>query len=171
MNTKKMAIYCLIIGVYVSLSLVLGVFSFGPVQVRVAEVLVLLCLVDVKYTIPLTIACLITNLIGTAMGINFPLDFIFGTLATLVSCLLAFGFRNILWFKRPVLSLLMPCIVNALVIGYEITIYTAGATDILTVFLASAASVFAGEFVSCVVLGLILHEPFLKVYARYMKDE
>ena len=171
MNSKKMALYALIIGAYTALSLVLGTFSFGVIQVRVAEVLVLLCLIKLEYTLPLTVACLITNLIGIMMGINFPLDFIFGTLATLIACLLAYRFRNVLWFKKPVLSLLMPCIVNAIIIGWEIMFYTASQADKLSVFIASALSVFAGEFISCVVLGVILYEPFLGAYKRLMGDE
>ena len=171
MNSKKMALYALIIGAYTALSLVLGTFSFGVIQVRVAEVLVLLCLIKLESTLPLTVACLITNLIGIMMGINFPLDFIFGTLATLIACLLAYRFRNVLWFKKPVLSLLMPCIVNAIIIGWEIMFYTASQADKFSVFIASALSVFAGEFISCVVLGVILYEPFLGAYKRLMGDE
>ena len=171
MNSKKMALYALIIGAYTALSLVLGTFSFGVIQVRVAEVLVLLCLIKLEYTLPLTVACLITNLIGIMMGIKFPLDFIFGTLATLIACLLAYRFRNVLWFKKPVLSLLMPCIVNAVIIGWEIMFYTASQADKFSVFIASALSVFAGEFISCVVLGVILYEPFLGAYKRLMGDE
>lgn len=170
MTNRKLTLYALIIAVYVSLSLVLGTFSFSAIQVRLAEVLVLLCLVEVGYTIPLTLACLITNLIGIAMGINFPLDFIFGTLATLISCLLAYRFRKILWLRKPILSLLMPCIVNALVIGYEIMFYTAGGESRMAVFLAAALSVFAGQFISCVILGSILYEPFMKAYERLMQE-
>ena len=171
MNNRKLALYSLIIGIYVALSLVLGTFAFGPVQVRIAEVLVLLCLIRLEYTVPLTVACLITNIIGTMMGINFPLDFVFGTLATLISCLLAYRFRNVMWYKRPVLSLLMPCIVNALIIGLEIMYYTGNGTGMFSLFLASALSVFVGELISCVVLGILLYEPFLKAYKRLIGDE
>ncbi|MBR3227802.1 MAG: QueT transporter family protein [Erysipelotrichaceae bacterium] len=171
MNSKKIALYALVIGAYTALSLVLGTFSFGAIQVRVAEVLVLLCLIKLEYTIPLTAACLVTNIIGILMGINFPLDFIFGTLATLLSCLLAYRFRNVLWYKKPVLSLLMPCIVNAVIIGWEIMFYTASSAEQLSVFVASALSVFVGEFISCVVLGVVLYEPFMGAYKRLMGDE
>ena len=170
MTSRKLSIYALIIAVYAGLSLALGSFSFAAIQVRLAEVLVLLCLVKLEYTLPLTLACLITNLIGIAMGINFPLDFIFGTLATLISCLLAYRFRKVLWFRKPILSLLMPCIVNAVIIGWEIMFYTAGNADKLTVFLAAALSVFTGQFIACVILGSILYEPFLKAYERLIKE-
>ena len=170
MKNRKLALYALIIGVYVSLSIVLSAFSFGTIQVRVAEVLVLLCLIKLEYTWPLTVACLITNLIGIAMGINFPLDFIFGTLATLISCLLAYRFRKVLWFGYPVLSLLMPCVINAIIIGYEIMLYSVGSTDHFALFAVAALSVFIGEFISCVVLGIILYKPIMKAYGRLMKE-
>ena len=170
MNTRKIALYGIIIGLYVGLSLALGYFSFGPIQVRIAEVLVVLCLYKKEYTIPLTVACLITNVIGIMMGINFPLDFIFGTLATLISCLLVYHFKDILWFNKPILSLLMPCIVNGIIIGFEIMYYTAGGQNMMSVFFVSCLSVFAGEFVSCVILDLLLNEPIYKAYKKLMKE-
>ena len=170
MNTKKIALYGIIIGLYTGISIALGAFSFGPIQVRIAEVLVLLCLYKLEYTIPLTIACLITNIIGIMMGINFPLDFIFGTLATLISCLLIYHFKDIKWGGRPILSMLMPCIVNGIVIGLEIMFYTSGGENMLSVFIASCFSVFVGEFISCVVLGVILNGPLYRVYMKLMKQ-
>lgn len=170
MNTRKIALYGIIIALYVAISLALGAFSFGPIQVRIAEVLVLLCLYKLEYTIPLTIACLITNVVGIMMGINFPLDFIFGTLATLISCLLVYYFRDILWFNKPILSLLMPCVINGVIIGLEIMYYTAGGQNMLSVFFASCLSVFAGEFVSCVILGLLLNGPIYNAYKKLMKE-
>ena len=166
MNTRKIALYGLIIGLYVGISMALGYFSFGPVQVRIAEVLVLLCLYKIEYTIPLTIACLITNVLGIMMGINFPLDFIFGTFATLLSCLLVYYFKDILWGKRPILSLLMPCIINGVIIGAEIMFYTSGGENMLSVFIISCLSVFAGEFVSYVILGVILNGPLYRAYKK-----
>lgn len=170
MNTRKIALYGIIIALYVAISLALGAFSFGPIQVRIAEVLVLLCLYKLEYTIPLTIACLITNVLGIMMGLNFPLDYIFGTLATLISCLLIYYFKDIKWADKPILSMLMPCIINGVIIGLEIMFYTAGGENMLSVFIASCVSVFVGEFISIVVLGIILDGPLYSGYKKLMKQ-
>lgn len=162
----KIALYAIIIAVYVALSLALGALSFGQIQIRVAEVLVIFCLASLGYTIPLTIACLITNVLGLTLGMDFlPLDFIFGTLATLISCLLAYYFRKKLWFDLPILSLLMPCIANGIIVGLELMItFDMGMIGFLTNFLF----VFLGEFISCVLLGSLLYKPFLRVYQNFI---
>lgn len=167
MTIKKLAIHALVIAVYVGLSVAEVGFAFQAIQVRVAEVLVLLCLINIEYTISLTIACLITNVIGIMMGINFPLDFIFGTFATLLSCLSAYYFRKKLWFGLPILSLLMPCIFNGIIIGAEIAFYSEGGATI-PLFLINCLLVFVGEFIACVIFGSLLYKPFLNAYQNLM---
>ncbi len=169
MNSRKVALYSIVIGAYVAISIALGAFSFGMIQVRIAEVFVLLCLIKLEYTIPLTVACLVTNIIGISMGINFPLDFIFGTLATLLSCLTAYYFRNKLWLNLPILSLLMPCIFNGIIIGLEIAYY--GEVFNFATFALNGAFVFLGEFISCVILGCLLYKPFLSIYHKFMQED
>lgn len=42
MNSKKIALYGIIAALYVVVTLVLGAFSFGMIQFRISEVLMLL---------------------------------------------------------------------------------------------------------------------------------
>ena len=166
MNNKKLATYGLIIAMYVALTLPLGTFSFGMVQCRISEVLMLLCLSKKEYILPLTLACFISNIIGFALGFSLPLDFLFGTLGTFVSCIMVYCLKDILWFKLPILALIMPVFVNAFFVGMELTLYESVINDLLKLFLINALYVGAGEFVSCTIFGLILYKPFMRMLDR-----
>ena len=79
-NIKNITLLSLIAALYVVLSLVLAPISFGIVQFRIAEVLVLLCFFKKEFCISLVVGCFITNLFSP-----FGLDILFGTLHTLIS--------------------------------------------------------------------------------------
>ena len=55
MENRKIAVYGIIIATYTAISLLMGSFSFGMVQIRIAEVLLVLCLYDYKFIIPVTL--------------------------------------------------------------------------------------------------------------------
>ncbi len=82
-------------------------FAYGPIQVRVAEALVVLPAVTADAVPALFIGCLAANLAG---GLG-PVDFVFGGLATLASAYLASRVRN------PWLVPLPAIVLNALVVG------------------------------------------------------
>ena len=79
-NLKDIVIYASVAAIYVVLTWIFGAFSFGPIQLRISEVLVLLCFFNKKYFIPLTLGCLISNLMSP-----YSLDVLFGTVATMIS--------------------------------------------------------------------------------------
>ena len=167
MNSKKIALYGIIAALYVVVTLVLGAFSFGMIQFRISEVLMLLCLCKKEYIIPLSIGCFLSNVIGFALGMSvLPLDFVLGTLGTVVSCILMYQFRNVLTFKRPLLSLLMPALANGIFVGLELAIYESSGSNFFNLFLINGAYVALGEIVSCFMLGLILYVPFMKAVKR-----
>ena len=148
-NVKNLVIYASVAAVYVVLTLLLGSFSFGPIQFRIAEALVLLCFFDKKYFVPLTIACLITNLMSP-FGIY---DVIFGTLATVISLICISKSKNI------VVASLFPVLFNGLIVSMEISIMN-GLFE-LEVFLFNFLTIAIGEFVSVTILGVLLFS-FLK---------
>lgn len=79
-NSKDISLLALISALYVALSLMLSPVSFGIIQFRLSEVLVLLCFYKKKFSVSLVLGCFITNLFSP-----FGLDIILGTLHTLVS--------------------------------------------------------------------------------------
>lgn len=114
--------------------------SFMGIQVRIAECLILLCFFRRDYTIGLTLGCLIANLISP-IGVW---DILFGTLATLVSCLL------ISFMRQMFLATLIPVIINGFVVGAELNIL------LQEPFWYNVGTVALGEFIAISVIGYIL---------------
>ena len=62
MNTKQMTQIAMVAAVYTVLSVALAPFSYGPIQVRIAEALTLLPLIWQPSIAALTLGCFLTNL-------------------------------------------------------------------------------------------------------------
>ena len=146
-NIMKLAI---IAGLYVVLTYALNFISFGEVQFRIDEILMLLCFFNGKYSISLILGCFIANLFSPY---GLP-DVIFGTLATSVACLLITSFKGQhLWLA----STMVP--IANIIVGLEIVFMNnlpwPGA--LLTIF-----SVFIGEFVVVCLVGVPIFKWLLK---------
>lgn len=130
----------LISAIYVVLSIVLLPFSFNSPQIRLAEILVLLCFFRKDFVIGVTLGCFLSNTFS-------PLgawDLLFGTLATLLSSLI------IAYSKHLLLSAFAPVIINGLIVGGELY-FILGLP-----FWINAALVAFGEFLAVVVFGYFL---------------
>ena len=83
---NQMARLCLgavIAALYTVLTLALPVLSFGPIQFRLAEGMTVLAWLCPEAIPGLTLGCFLSNLIGSP----YALDWIMGTLATLIAAL------------------------------------------------------------------------------------
>lgn len=120
-------------------------FSFGMVQFRISEILNLLVFFNPAYCIGLTVGCLLSNAIGLGIGMAGPWDMLIGTGATLIGCLLMIPFRKLL------LSSFSPVLVNAVVVGAELT----WLVDLVPpeLWWVSMGYVLLGEFVVIVLIG------------------
>ena len=136
-NIKNITLLSLIAALYVALSLILAPISFGIVQFRLAEVLVLLCFYKKEFSISLVIGCFITNLFSP-----FGLDILFGTLHTLVSVIFIAN------SKKLFIASLWPSVFS-FIVGFELYLY--GEPLII-----STLGVLVGEFVVVTVLGVLL---------------
>ena len=164
MQNKKVSIYAIIIAIYTAISLLMGSLSFGMIQIRIAELLLVLCLYDSKFIIPVTLGCFVTNLIGIINGLNpLVLDLIVGTLATLISGLCVYYFRNVRFYGMPLLSLLLPVIINGVMVGIELSLYFSMSPFILMIYVG------LGELASVTILGLLLYKPIGKAIKPYME--
>ena len=91
-----------------------GPLSYEFSQFRISEFMNLLVFFNPTYTIGLTLGCLIANL-ASLYGVY---DIVFGTLATLISCLLIVGcskvVKNLLLAGRniPTLKMILPSNLN-----------------------------------------------------------
>lgn len=129
------------------------------IQVRLSEVLCLMCVFSPAAVAGVTVGCFVANIISIGV---LPLDMIIGTTATLIAALCSYKFRNIRIKGLPVLSSLMPVIANGIIIGLELEIfYVEGSFHIIS-FLMQAGCVAAGEFIACVIIGL----PFVKLIEK-----
>lgn len=152
---KRLVTSALLAAVYCVLALALPMASFGPVQFRVSEALTLLPVFSPAAAVGVTLGCFLTNCAGTALGVTFPQDILFGTLATLLGCVLTWLLRGARIRGLPVLSALAPVVCNTVIIGWEINAFFLD-TPSLAGFVTSALGVGLGELAACCVLGLLL---------------
>lgn len=156
-TARDLAICAMIAALYATLCFALSPFSYGAVQVRVAEALTLLPVFSPFAIWGVTLGCALANLIGFMMGANILgfMDVFFGTAATLIAAVCSYKLRNIRIGRIPVLSAVPPVLVNALVIGLELTYMEVNGFDV-RIFTANALSVGIGQMVSCFAIGLPL---------------
>lgn len=99
----------LIAAVYVVLCVVFAPISYGEVQVRVAEALVILPFFTPAAIPGLFVGCFLSNLIGGSV----VLDVICGSLATLLGAVGSYYLR-----KSKILVLLPPIVANSLIVPF-----------------------------------------------------
>ncbi len=99
----------LIAAVYVVLCVAFAPISYGEVQVRVAEALVILPFFTPAAIPGLFIGCLLSNMIGGSILI----DVVFGSLATLLGAIGSYYLR-----RSRILVLLPPIIANTLIVPF-----------------------------------------------------
>jgi len=155
MKTNKLSVArlvrCAVIAaVYVVLCLALAPFSYGAVQVRIAEALCLLPVFGAEYIVGVTLGCFLANLLGSTV-----IDVVFGTLATLLACLVTYKLRDLRVKGLAIPASLPPVVFNMLIVGaFEITFSDAAPTVALAAF--NAVAVGIGEIISCTILGVAL---------------
>ena len=152
---KSITKLSIVAALYVALTYIFGFISFGDIQIRIAEILMLLCFFNHKYTISLVIGCFISNLFSPY---GLP-DIIFGTLATFVACL------GIMLFNKKHLflaSLMVP--IGNIIVGIEIAILNSFS---LIPALLAVLWVFIGEFVVVCIIGV----PLIKLLMKNEKFE
>lgn len=133
------------------LSATLGI-AYNAIQFRFSEGLTILSVFTPAAVPGLTIGCIIGN-ITSPFGIW---DIVFGSLATLLATVSARALRNIKFKGLPFLSLIMPVIFNALIIGAEIVFLIPNDTSDLTAFAVAALEVGTGELAVCLAGGIPL---------------
>ena len=135
----------MIAAIYVVLTYVFAPFSFGEVQVRIAEALTILPVFTPAAIPGLFVGCLIGNILG---GTILP-DIIFGSLATLIGAFFTYQLRD----KNKFLAPLPPIAANTIVVPFVLRYGYGVALPIPFMML----TVGIGEVLSCGVLGMVLY--------------
>lgn len=119
------------------------------IQCRLSEALCILAFFTPAAIPGLTIGCLLFNI--TFAG-ALPLDWVVGSLATLLAAAAMWAVRSLTVRGYPLAGMLMPALANAVLVGWELTVNIGGG------FALNALYVALGELIVLLTLGsLLLH--------------
>lgn len=137
------------------------------IQFRASEALCIFAFFTPAAIPGLTVGCLIFNISNAAA---LPIDWLAGTLATLLATLAMYFLRNVKIKSIPFLGLLMPALFNAPIVGAELAFYLSENGFTLTAFGINALYVFIGEAAVLLVLGTLLYVALTKkgLYKRLL---
>lgn len=144
-----MAQAAVIAAIYVVLTLIFAPISFGPLQVRIAEMLTVLPLLTFSAVPGLFVGCLLANLLAGAVA----LDVAAGSLATLIGAALGYALRRNRWLV-PIPAIVANALIVPLVLRYGYGLQLSYPLECLYVAI--------GETVSCYLLGELLATALLR---------
>ena len=146
-TTRDLTLAAMVAAVYTVLTVFLPIPQYQEVQFRIAECMTVLPFLFPWATPGLVVGCFLANLLGSP----FVLDWVFGTLATLLAAL---------WSRRMpnlYLAALPPVVCNAVIVGAEIAwfiVQDGGA--FWPAYALNALTVGLGELAACCLLGIPL---------------
>ena len=118
------------------------------IQFRASEALCVLAFFTPAAIPGLCIGCFLYNLLYSGA---LPLDMLVGTLATFLAVGGMYLTRRMTIRGLPLFQLFLPAVMNALLVGWELTIYIGGG------FWINALYVFIGEAAVLLTLGIVLY--------------
>ena len=161
MKNKKVLFWVqasMIAAIYVVLTILFAPFSFGEIQVRIAEALTILPVFTPAAIPGLFVGCIIGNIVG---GSILP-DIIFGSLATLIGAYFTYLLRKQVKYLAPLPPILSNVVIIPFVLRYAYGI------NLPIPFLMMTIGI--GEIISCGVLGLIVYAALEKNKHRIFKN-
>ena len=157
-RSRRIAHAAIIAALYAVLThlqnLILPGSASWAIQMRLSEALCVLAFFTPAAIPGLTLGCLLFNITFSAA---LPLDFLVGSLATYLAAQGMWLTRNRLVRGIPLFGLLMPALTNAVLVGWELTVYIGGG------FAINALYVALGEIAVLLTLGAML---FLSIRKR-----
>ena len=124
------------------------------IQCRLSEILCLFALFTPAAIPGLSIGCLLFNLSYSGA---LPLDFLVGSLATFLACSAMRRLRHFTVGGYPLLSMTMPALFNALLVGWELTVYIGNNGFTMAAFWINALYVAIGELIVMLLPGTIVY--------------
>lgn len=144
-SPRQIAFAGIVAALYAAITILCAPFSYGAIQFRLAEALTVLCCFTPTALWGLVIGCIGANILSS-VGL---FDILFGTLATLLACLVTAK------IKRAWLIPLPTVIFNALIVGAEIAFFVDGGA-FWSAFGLNALTVGLGEAAVMYLLGVPL---------------
>ncbi|MGL4848085.1 MAG: QueT transporter family protein [Clostridium sp.] len=152
-KTKRIVYSALIAAIYAATTLLLAPLSFGPIQARFSEVLVLFAYFDPFYIVGLTLGCFIANILGSSL-----MDAVIGSFATLISVIMIYQTSKLKISSEKIklfIASLWPVIFNGLIIGWMLVEFVIPKSEGVTILVAGL-QVAAGEFLVVSIIGVIV---------------
>lgn len=153
-QTRNLVRLALVAALYAALTLAIPGLSFGAIQFRFSEVLVLLCFYRKDYSIALILGCFIANCFSPTAAV----DMFIGTLATAIAVIPMFHIRNI-WVAS-----LLPVVSNGIIIALELLVCYGNEPPLWFNMLTIAA----GELVVITIIGCPLFKLVFERSRRLM---
>ncbi len=138
----------LVAAAYAAVTIIFSFMSYGQIQFRISEILVLFAFIDAKYALGLILGCMLANL-PSPLGV---IDVMAGTFATAVALLYIVQIKKALGFSKKTLILASfgPVVSNAFIIGWELKYL------FQTPFWMNALYVAIGEFAVVTIAGTLI---------------
>lgn len=146
--SNKLVKTAVIAAIYTVLTVALAPISYGIIQFRISEVMVLLAFFNPIYIGGLTLGCLIANIFGG----NGPLDIVLGSFATFISVVaisLTAKYLKTNKFSLAIASI-WPVIFNGIIIGWMLSKVSA------VPFLVIMPQIAISEFIIVSIIGVPL---------------
>ena len=158
-RVKQMTYSAMIAAIYFILCFFQQDFASGAIQCRLSEGLTLLPLFFPEAILGVTIGCLIWNIMH---GVLY--DVIFGTLATLIACILTYLIGKLVKndFLRILLGGIPPIIINTLVIPLVILFGYGETMSYGYLFL----TIGLGQLIAVYVVGAIIYFPLKEIFKK-----
>lgn len=156
MNTRYLTKASVIAAIYIVLILIQMIplpfvnLTFGPIQLRIAEGLVLLPLVEAAAVPGVFVGCLLSNLLLAPYSGFGLLDIFGGSLVTLVAAYLTSKMKN------RISGMIPPVLLNGLIVSTWVSYFTK------IPYFWTVAGIAGGELLSLIIFGSI----FLYVYDK-----
>ncbi len=150
-NTRFLVRASLIAALYVAMThgqnLLFPNSASMAIQYRASEALCVLAFFTPAAIPGLTIGCLLFNLTS---GAALPLDFLVGSLASALAAIGMWLCRRFTFYRIPLLGLTLPAVTNAILVGWELSVYIGGGFGINALYVA------IGEATVLLTLGIAL---------------
>ena len=129
---------------YVAITWLLAPISYGPIQFRISEILILVCVYNPKYIPSMILGCFLAN---TTSSLGWY-DMVFGTLATIIALI------PVIWVRKFHIAPIFAIVSNAFIVSVELGI----AFDMFApnVFFFNVLTIALGEAVVLYLLGVPL---------------
>jgi uncharacterized membrane protein len=151
-HIKEIVIFGVLAALYVALCYAFAFMSYGPIQFRVAEILLVLVFYNKKYCIPVIIGTFIANQLMYGL-----IDMIIGTFATVLVCLV------IILFKNKIIIAPAAAVINGIVIGLMLYFIFEEPYSLLLIM----ANVAIGEF-AVVLIGVLAFAGIEKTNPKFI---